>query len=312
MKRRPDEGGSQSGTPAAGGGRSALRRLGLPVAASCLLALACVATWRAASVGEGRHRVEPVAGAGRPVGEAICLECHADYEGHDVASPIHPDCESCHGPGQLHVHTAKASAIRFPDSADCAACHDAASRTLMHWSSSPHEAAGVLCSDCHDPHDRQPVLLRPPSDLDVTTWRQAGDGTRLCLGCHGAVAGEFGLPSRHPVKEGMIACADCHPPHGAMAEGTGPPTEACTGCHQEVVGPWIYEHPPVSEDCGYCHRAHGSAARSLMDASQPAACISCHTLAEAGAVHDPWAFTTACTDCHGAVHGSYTDPHLRR
>ena len=24
------------------------------------------------------------------------------------------------------------------------------------------------------------------------------------------------------------------------------------------------------------------------------------------------AFYTRCTDCHGAIHGSYQDPHLRR
>jgi predicted CXXCH cytochrome family protein len=78
------------------------------------------------------------------------------------------------------------------------------------------------------------------------------------------------------------------------------------------MGPWIYEHAPVSEDCGFCHVPHGSTADSLLEVNQPGACVSCHTLAESGAVHQPWAFTTACTDCHGAVHGSFTDPHLRR
>ena len=79
-----------------------------------------------------------------------------------------------------------------------------------------------------------------------------------------------------------------------------------------VLKPWIYEHPPVNEDCSYCHAAHGASADFLLETSQPATCISCHTLPIAGAVHQPFAFTTACTDCHNAVHGSYTDPHLRR
>ena len=43
-----------------------------------------------------------------------------------------------------------------------------------------------------------------------------------------------------------------------------------------------------------------------------ALCISCHSVAESGAVHDPWAFSTRCSDCHSAVHGSFADPHLRR
>lgn len=320
MERGRNDGGSHPGAPPVARSRSTRSQRAVPpsvlyalaTAFALVLTLACVTTWRAASVGTGRHRVEPVSGAGHLVGAVTCLECHADFADHHVTSPVHPDCESCHGAGELHIHTAKASAIRFPDSSDCAACHDRASRTLLHWRSSPHSQAGVLCSDCHDTHDTEPDLLRPPDELDVVLWRQAGESTRLCVGCHGAVASELGLPSHHPVQEGMIACTDCHSPHGSLDEGTGPPTASCIGCHQEVAGPWIYEHPPVSEDCGYCHRPHGSTAEALMDANQPAACISCHTLAETGAVHEPWAFTTGCTDCHGAVHGSYTDPHLRR
>jgi len=276
-----------------------------------VVALACVGTWRAVTP-EGRHRVEPVSGAGEQLGAATCLECHVDFGGHRVRSEIHADCESCHGPGQLHVHTAEAEAIRFPGSADCAVCHEPASRTLVHWAASPHAEAGVLCSDCHATHDRQPALLRSSTELDATLWRHAGSDTQLCLGCHADVAGELSLPSHHPVREGMVACADCHPPHGRLGDSPGPPTDTCSGCHQEVMGPWIFEHPPVNEDCATCHRPHGATADSLLDATQPGVCVSCHTLAEAGAVHQPYAFTTDCTDCHGAVHGSYTDPHLRR
>jgi predicted CXXCH cytochrome family protein len=68
----------------------------------------------------------------------------------------------------------------------------------------------------------------------------------------------------------------------------------------------------VSEDCGYCHVPHGASADFLLEAPQPASCISCHTLPIQGAVHQPYAFTTACTNCHNAVHGSYSDPHLRQ
>ena len=86
----------------------------------------------------------------------------------------------------------------------------------------------------------------------------------------------------------------------------------CTTCHQEIAGPWIYEHAPVSEDCGHCHTPHGASADFLLEVPQPAGCINCHSLPISGAVHEPWAFTTRCTDCHSAVHGSYTDPVLRR
>ncbi len=74
----------------------------------------------------------------------------------------------------------------------------------------------------------------------------------------------------------------------------------------------MYEHAPVGEDCGHCHAPHGASDDFLLELPQPASCISCHTIPISGAIHDPWAFTTRCTDCHNAVHGSYTDPSLRR
>jgi hypothetical protein len=57
---------------------------------------------------------------------------------------------------------------------------------------------------------------------------------------------------------------------------------------------------------------HGAAADNLLIANQPGTCVFCHSVAEAGAVHDPQAYVTRCTDCHKAIHGSFADPHLRR
>ncbi len=145
------------------------------------------------------------------------------------------------------------------------------------------------------------------------TLPRADDTTRLCTTCHEEIAAQFNLPSHHPVAEGMLDCTDCHSPHQTGEEERfASRSDLCAQCHQEVVGPWIYEHTPVAEDCSYCHTPHGASADDLLEPSQPAACISCHTLPTSGAVHDPFAFTTRCSDCHGAVHGSLTDPHLRR
>lgn len=278
---------------------------------SVLVVIACAGTWQAVAP-EGRHRIDVVTGAGEYLGSEACLECHESFAAHEMPAPTHADCESCHGAGQLHVHTVQAEAIRFPSNGDCESCHAPASRTLSHWPSSPHAEAGVMCSDCHAPHARELNGLRAPRELDVALLRHAGDSTRLCASCHSDVVAELSLPSHHPVKEGMLACTDCHSPHAADDAGAGLRTDACSSCHQEVMGPWVFDHAPVSEDCGTCHVPHGAVADSLLETSEPAVCISCHTLAEAGAVHDPWALQTACSDCHGAVHGSFTDPHLRR
>jgi DmsE family decaheme c-type cytochrome len=204
------------------------------------------------------------------------------------------------------------SGVRFPANGDCLACHETGHRGLLAWELSEHQRAGVLCSDCHNPHNGEPRHLRLASDLTRDVFPHAGVGTTLCVGCHAEVASELSLPSHHPVREGMLACTDCHAPHEAREIRLGEKTAECTQCHQAQSGPWLFEHTPVVEDCGYCHVAHGASATPLLSATQPGACVYCHTVAEMGATHDPQAFVTRCTDCHAAVHGSYADPHLRR
>jgi DmsE family decaheme c-type cytochrome len=272
---------------------------------------ACVSQWSPPDP-TGRHHTSPVAGAGAPIGARHCFDCHDSFAGHFVSGEGHADCESCHGPAELHAHTAQASDIRYPSSEDCASCHQVGSKTLLGWTTSEHSRAGVLCSDCHDTHNRELRLLREAPEIQTSVLRHAGDVTQLCASCHPEVSAQFDLPSHHPMREGMVTCTDCHSPHEDRRKTLGAQTRLCTSCHQEVAGPWIYEHAPVTEDCGHCHAPHGASADFLLEASQPAACISCHTLPIAGAVHEPYAFTTRCTNCHNSIHGSFTDPHLRR
>jgi len=286
---------------------------GARLAAAVLLGavFACVSYWEPPGQ-TGYHRTDPITDAGETVGSEACRDCHASFAGHFMASEAHADCEACHGPAQRHEYTALASDIRYPANGDCAACHQIGSKTLLGWSTSVHERSNVLCSDCHDTHNREPWHVRAADTHERVVLPRAGPTTRMCASCHPGVVAQLGLPSHHPVGEGMLDCTDCHDPHANRALTRGPRTDACTACHQEVAGPWIYEHAPVNEDCGYCHTPHGATADSLLEASQPAACISCHTVPTSGAIHDPYAFTTRCTDCHSAVHGSYTDPVLRK
>ena len=261
----------------------------------------------------GYHRTESVSGAGHPIGARACQDCHDSFDEHFAQSDAHPDCESCHGAAQLHAHTDRAADIRFPSSEDCAACHQVGGKTLLGWSTSTHARAGVICSDCHNTHNRELLYVRKATQLQATVLRHAASTTRMCASCHAEVAAQFDLPSHHPMEEGMLTCTDCHDPHENQRQTLGAKrTQMCVACHQEVAGPWIYEHPPVTEDCGYCHAPHGASADNLMETSQPAACIACHSIPIAGAVHQPWAFSSDCTSCHNAIHGSYAEPHLRR
>jgi DmsE family decaheme c-type cytochrome len=272
--------------------------------------VACVMPW-GTLIPTKFHRVEPVAGAGRSLGAERCYDCHASFGDHHIATAYHADCETCHGPGELHDYTARSGDIRFPSNDDCEACHETGRRTLQGWMSSEHARGGVLCTDCHDTHNQEPRHVRVASAIDRDLLRDASATTQMCSGCHRAVAARLALPSHHPVREGMLGCTDCHRPHESQRQALGARTALCASCHQEVVGPWIYEHPPVGEDCGYCHVPHGSSADELLEVNQPGGCVDCHSLATTAAAHEPWAFTTRCTDCHSAVHGSYSDPHLR-
>ncbi len=255
------------------------------------------------------RRTEPIADVGPPLGAEACMECH----GHQPAPRHHLDCEGCHGSGARHVQNVLDPAhVRYPANSVCQECHEAGHRSLRSWPASEHARAGLLCADCHDPHNGEPFHLRENPTLARNLLPQARPGTRLCLGCHADVGAQLNLPSHHPVREGMLGCIDCHAPHASQDARLGLETARCGGCHQAQIGPWIYEHSPVEEDCAYCHVPHGAVADYLLDATQPGLCVYCHSVAEAGAVHDPQAYVTRCTDCHLAIHGSYADPHLRR
>jgi DmsE family decaheme c-type cytochrome len=286
---------------------------------------ACVTTWSPPEP-QPYHRIAPVAGA-EPVGADECVVCHEDVSGHAPIPIYHADCETCHGPGDLHADSEEIADIRFPGSGDCLGCHESGHSTHLAWSTSEHERYGVTCSDCHESHNREPKHLRRGQKAQQIYLTHAAPVTNLCVSCHADVAARLDLPSHHPVREGMMECTDCHDPHADRRLTLGPPTAQCASCHQDVAGPWIFEHAPVAEDCGYCHDPHGTVSDHLLTTSQPGACLGCHTLADSahiaqtgeglglGGTISPAAgqiFFRRCTDCHGAIHGSYQDPHLRR
>ncbi len=291
----------------------------------------------------GPHRVAPVPGAQR-IGAEECATCHEEVKGRERIADYHADCESCHGGGSLHADSEAPEDTRYPASADCLACHAVGRPTHLQWGSGEHARAGLICSDCHDPHRAAPRHLRPARD---PAFRTADAASRLCLDCHREVGAELLAPSHHPVREGMLSCLSCHDPHEDRRLAGGGPSQRCAGCHQDVMGPWIFEHAPVAEDCGLCHAPHGAASQDLLETAQPVICLSCHSLNDqwhhdaftgSGLIGDPvlgvppnsaiqedfpdqpgqvltraeaFTFLRRCTDCHGAIHGSFTDEHLR-
>jgi DmsE family decaheme c-type cytochrome len=121
---------------------------------------------------------------------------------------------------------------------------------------------GVTCPDCHNPH-------------------QAGDTVRkdVCFTCHKERRAQSMRSNHMPIKEGKMVCSSCHNQHGS----TGPKmlikntvTETCYTCHAEKRGPFLWEHPPVSDDCTNCHNPHGSVNASLLKSRPPFLCAQCH------------------------------------
>ena len=239
-------------------------------------------------------------------------------------------CEACHGPGSKHMEDqanpafnlrfGKKSALKPEEkNSVCLQCHSKGKQML--WRGSAHEARDVTCVTCHSIHgpssQKGQLKLVKPEQYD--SRGQALDAVQydLCGQCHQVKAMQFNRSSHMPLgargEGGKIVCTSCHNPHGT----TTPPlisavsiAEKCTSCHADKRGPFLWEHPPVLENCLNCHVAHGSNNAPLLRVRQPRLCETCH--ASAGGRHnaqtyvqqDRKVFNRSCVNCHVNIHGS--------
>jgi len=136
----------------------------------------------------------------------------------------------------------------------------------------------------------------------------------ICFSCHKPQEVQSKMPSHHPIAEGKVKCSDCHNPHGGPNGMLNQETviETCRKCHAEKTGPFVFEHPAVTEDCLNCHNPHGSVQNKLLVQNEPFLCMKCHTGTHA-ARGDVSRFAqryTTCTNCHTLIHGSDTHAAL--
>jgi predicted CXXCH cytochrome family protein len=268
----------------------------------------------------------------KSVGSEACIACHAEVSGnyrHAHHSLVGVECEDCHGNGSLHVEAGgdvtkifsygKHSA-RDANGA-CMSCH-AQDESIRHFTASKHMSSGVRCMDCHHVHaQKQPGKLGAAANFDTASLMPAKstgdlvpeskvflesrrDSTEACLQCHQTQRGEMSLPYHHPLREGKLACVDCHDPHGGTNGKNlraSSINELCLSCHAQYRGPFAYQHPPVNENCLTCHLPHGSPNTNLLTLSQPALCLQCHSGHHNGS---SLPLADRCSSCHNSVHGT--------
>lgn len=296
------------------------------------------------------------------VDEAACGRCHRKAHANFETSPHRPfvsdpnlppgkqGCQSCHGPGKIHVeHRDPAERYQYviaytkmtpmQGAMACMRCHND-TMTLAHFKRTGHGRANVGCVDCHaihqDPHDRVPRDSKTPTLKGNNTFPQSSvfiaapppkkllkaDEATTCGRCHQPEINEFRHNFHHPVPEGKLVCSDCHEVHprrGAERQTAArtrirPAKEMCVTCHGETAGPFVYEHDPVvgltGEGCMECHRPHGSPNPKMLSTFSRGVCAQCHT--DKATSHHPG---RSCwqAGCHVAIHGSNSDPlFLRR
>jgi len=140
----------------------------------------------------------------------------------------------------------------------------------------------------------------------------------VCYRCHANIRAAFDQFSAHPVRYAEMTCTSCHAPHDSLFPKllTRPTVnQTCYSCHAQMRGPFLWEHPPVPEDCNNCHNSHGSTNPALLKLRPPLLCQQCHSSAGHPSIaytgqglpgHTPSAnlLGGSCLNCHSHVHGS--------
>ncbi len=269
--------------------------------------------------------VAPTIAGATYVGSDTCKNCH-EQQFKEIDSSPHfktfaaqgrgqawHGCESCHGPGSLHVEgggdVSKILNLKAmsPEqvTSTCMQCHET-SMEHINFNRSDHFRNGVGCTTCHSVHQAKEsqYLLKAKSP-------------ELCYQCHLQIKADFVKPYRHRVDEGLITCNDCHNPHGSTVPfqlRTSPNQSAvCFKCHSDKQGPFVFEHEVVKvEGCTACHTPHGSTnPRLLKRATVNSMCLECHAGIPNGP-HPQNAKAQACILCHASIHGSNTSEFFFR
>lgn len=243
----------------------------------------------------------------------ICMKCHTQADVTLWRTSTHArskvSCTDCHDPHAADVK----SLTKDIDNAKIEL--EGLSRAIK-----DAELAAQITADGSDEQTKAVDKVKELKDeRDKLTKELKGQETiyqrsaepYLCYNCHKAQQSQMRLPSHHPVPEGKMTCSACHNPHGGPAGMLREESinQTCYRCHAEKEGPFVFDHPPVSEDCSICHQPHGSVNNNLLVQGEPFVCLKCHAGPHSrskslGSAKTFATYYTECTDCHNQVHGS--------
>jgi len=274
----------------------------------------------------------------------VCYRCHTDLRRfeevvhpHRMGTPFNFQCTACHDPPPTGTpHSVKNHPMQF----DCNTCHDPhgnvraetrkelclkchEGRRMHEWHGSPHEAAGVGCTDCHRPH--------PKTGLPMSV-----DQPNACYRCHSQMRQLQDVAHPHQILgPNRFLCTTCHRPHGKVVAETR--KDLCLKCHtgSPTMAWHSSSHNRNGVACADCHKAHPESkvpevvhvshtevkrpVRLPMAVDEPNACYKCHPAIFARAAlpsHHPIRegkmVCSACHDSHGQAKGNLKEDSINR
>lgn len=249
----------------------------------------------------------------------VCLDCHEGYDEGLRGTPhetglaegkgkrINVSCESCHRGREQHLEDPSAETIITPAEVElqgqseiCGQCHLTPHQSAM-VSTDPHSRVDLTCVSCHTVHGNYNAKL-VKEDLD-----------NYCLSCHTSVGVELQRRSAHPVHSNNMRCVDCHDLGSIEVADLHKGFDwKCEGCHEDIAGPYLYEHPVVYDhlveggSCMECHEPHGSVNDVLLKQTGATLCNQCHIPPPGHSFnHSGLGAKEDCVICHSQFHGSF-------
>ena len=225
------------------------------------------------------------------VGSEECATCHETIT-RDFKTATHArlkaeganakniGCESCHGPGSLHVKAGggRGGTIINPrkSPATCFQCHTEVRAAFELPHHHPVLEGKVSCADCHNPHKGDAIKgggTNLPQSIKGGRTALLGHN-ETCFQCHTAQSGPF-VFEHEALREG---CVSCHSPHGSVNQRllTQRNATLCLKCH---------------------FQQQTSDGKIFIGDSDHSTRLQQGTCWSAG--------------CHEAVHGSQVNPHFR-